>query len=202
MNPTVLKESPAYVSFEKRAVEDRDASNLEGHYVTKDEDFALITPPGTKDRIERNVKEWFEQLEAQVRQERLPAEFVRSYKNAYAAWKESGEVPLEGTYVKNCPIFSPSQIDNLLRANIKTVEHLATANEEMIARMGMGGRELKRQAENWLSSAKNVGTVTAQLTALQVQNEELKTANESLLKQVKELATELEKLTKPAPQRL
>lgn len=197
MNPTVLKERPAYVSFERRAVEDREASLRDGRYTTKDEDFVLITPPGTKDRIERNVQEWLKQLAEQVQQERLPAEFQRMYKNAYDTWKESGEAPLNGTYVKNCPIFSPSQIDNLLRANIKTVEDLANANEEMIARLGMGGRALKSQAETWLTSAKDVGAVASQLEALKIQNEELKVTNEALSAQVKELVGELTKFLPP-----
>lgn len=194
MNPSVLEERPSYVSFESRAIEDREASIAQGHYVAKEEDYAIITPPGTRDRIERRVSDWMEQLEAQVRQERLPLAFYNSYKEAYKHWKAQGEVPVQGTYIKNVTIFSPSQIDTLLRANIKTVEDLAVCTEEAIARMGMGGRALKQTAINWLETSKDKGQIAGKITALELENKQLKDANEALGKQLKELSAEVQKL--------
>jgi hypothetical protein len=186
------KERPAYVSFEKRAMEDREATIATGMYTAKDVDFVIITPPGTKDQIERNAKEWLEQMEFQMRQDRLPREFYEAYRKAYEYWKESGEVPLNGTYVKTCPALSPSQIDSLLRANIKTMEDLAAASEEAVARLGMGGRSLKMLAENWLKSAKDTGASAGQITALQLKNQELEASNKELVEQVRLLAAQVE----------
>ena len=64
----VAEARPPYVTFEAVAVEDRAASIEAGYYKTRDVDFAFITPQGSKDRIERNVKDWFEQLEQQCQQ--------------------------------------------------------------------------------------------------------------------------------------
>jgi hypothetical protein len=46
---------PPYVRFEVRSVEDRTASIESGHYVGKDVIFAIVTPAGTRDRIEREA---------------------------------------------------------------------------------------------------------------------------------------------------
>ncbi len=186
----IQKERPAYVTFVKRAVEDRDATIASGMYTPKDVDFVIITPPGSKDRIERNAEEWFVQMREQVAQQRLPREFLSLYKEAYEEWKATGEVPVNGTYIKNVALFSPAQIEMLLQANLKTVEDLAVATEEAIARLGMGGRAMKKQAESYLASAKN-GAPAAQLTALQLENEELRKSNEALAKQVEQLAMQM-----------
>lgn len=70
--PAVAEARPPYVMFETRAVEDRAASLEKGHYVTRDVDYAIITPMGSKDRTERVIKEWFDQLQQQVAEGRFP----------------------------------------------------------------------------------------------------------------------------------
>ena len=49
---------PPFVIFETRAVEDREQSIAEGHYVAKDVNYAIITPAGTKDRIEKVAEDF------------------------------------------------------------------------------------------------------------------------------------------------
>jgi hypothetical protein len=192
--PEVQLERPAYITFALKPVEDREQTIKTGMFTLKDEEFVYITPPGSKDRIERKVSEWLPQIRDQMKQDRLPLAFVQYYESAYKEWKETGEVPLHGTYIKNVAIFSPAQIETMLKAGIKTVEDLAAANEESISRLGMGGRALKMQAENWLKSGSQGGAQAAQLTALQLQNEELTKSNKELAEQVKTLATQLEAL--------
>jgi len=88
-----MDDRPPYVQFEMRAVEDRQASIEQGHYVATDVAYALVTPAGSKDRVERVVEEWFLQLEQQVREERFPPAWFKAYKEAFAAWKEGNESP-------------------------------------------------------------------------------------------------------------
>jgi hypothetical protein len=190
----VAEERPPYVTFEVRAVEDRNASIEAGHYVATDVDYAFITPIGSKDRVERVVSEWFAKLEEDTRNQRFDPAWLRAYKEAYAAWKEGREMPVEGTAILTWPVLSPSQVKGLLDCQIRTVEDLAAANEETIARIGMGGRNLKQKALDWLSSAKTVGVKSEELTAVKQQNEDLKAKNEALAKQVADLAAKVKAL--------
>lgn len=187
---------PPYVTFEVRAVEDRQASIEKGYYQTKDVDFAFITPQGSKDRIEREVASWFEQLEQQCQQGRFKREWLVAYKGAHAAWKEGREIPLNGTAILTWPVLSPAQAKQAIDHGVRTVEDLAAANEETIMRLGMGGRALKEKAVSWLSAASGNGKVTEEMAALKAVNKDLQARNAELEKQLKELAAKVAALSK------
>lgn len=190
---------PPYVTFEVRAEEDRAASIAAGHYVAQDVHYALVTPQGSKDRVERKVKEWFEHLEQQVREERFDAVWLDRYKREYDAWKSGREVPTNGFPVAQWPAISPAQLEQLRHLRVLTVEDLAAANEETISRLGMGGRALKQRAAEWLSAAAGTGKVAEELSALKVANQDLAERNASLQEQLTAISKQLEALSpKPA----
>lgn len=189
------EQRPSYVVFERRAIEDRAASMANGRYMTKDEDFAVITPIGSKDRIPRLVKEWFINLDQQVQEDRLPAAWRDQYKAAYAAWKRGEEVPLSGTPIKGWAVLSPSQQQNILGADIRTVEDLAQANDEAMKRIGMGALELKEKAQAWLKSAGSAGVVAQESAGLKAKNRAQETHILSLTQQIADLKLELETLS-------
>lgn len=172
--PEILQERPPFVVFETRAEEDRQASIEAGHYVTKDVDYALITPAGSKDRVERVASEWFIHLARQVDEGRFPAAWLDAFKSKFEGWKKGQEVPVSGTSVRQWNVLSPSQCKNLLDLHLLTIEDLAAANEESLARLGMGGRDLQRRAREWLAASGNVGQVAERAAALAAENEALK----------------------------
>lgn len=194
-NISVADARPAYVTFEYRAQEDRDATIEQGHYVAKNIAFAFVTPQGSKDRLERQVDDWFINLEQQVREGRFPSQWFKEYKDAYADWLSGNEPSLTGTAIKQWPAASPAQIEMLLKLHIKTVEDLAGANEETIARLGMGGRSLKQQAVTWLTSSQDIGKLSARMSVFENENEALKERNKHLEAQVKDLAVQLTAVT-------
>jgi hypothetical protein len=171
---------PPFVLFEVRALEDRQASIEAGQFRTRDVNFAIITPAGSRDRIEKVAEEWLKDLEEGVRQERFPAEWLDAYHRRYSAFKESREIPEDGTPVRDWPSLSPSQVKLLLDLNIRTIEQTAEANEETISRIGMGGRALKSQAQAWLDAAKGQGKLAGELNTLRKQVEELAGRNATL----------------------
>lgn len=192
--PTIAEDRPPYVTFELRAEEDRNASIEAGHYVAYDVDYAIITPIGSKDRIERPVADWFAKLAGDVAEGRFKSEWLTAYRGIYADWKAGNESPLNGTDIRNWPVVSPAQIKNLLELHVHTIEDLAAANEEVISGIGMGGRMLKQKAIDWLNSAESSGKPSEELAALRASNEDLKTRNASLEVQVKSLAAEVKAL--------
>ena len=198
----IAEARPPYVTFELRAVEDRAASIEAGRYVAKDVAYAIITPQGSKDRIERVAEEWFAQLEQQAREDRFPGEWLRAFKSAFKDWQEGHEPAANGTDVRNWPAASPAQVKALLDVKVRTVEDLAVANEETIGRLGMGGRALKARAAEWLASASDTGKQAESLAALKAENADLKSRNDSLEAQVRELAAKVEAIEKAGPKKL
>lgn len=196
MQPTALEARPPYVRFEQRAIENQTKSLAEGRYVADDIDFALITPPGSKDVIERIVTEWFENLAREVQNERYPAAWLKAYREAHAAWKEGQEIPINGYSIKNWTFLSPAQVKTYLAFRIFTVEDIVAANEETIGRMGMGARSVKQAAIDFLASAKDNGHMARELAALKAENSLLKTRNDSLEKQLADIKPELEAFLK------
>lgn len=179
-----MEARPPYVTFETRSVEDREESIKQGMYVGKDVDYVLITPSGSKDRIDRVVEEWLPQTRAEVQAERLPASWADHYAQAYKAFKAGQEIAVVGTPIQNWPGLSPTQYKTMQSLHIRSVEDLAQSNEETINRLGMGGRQLKQRAADWLASAQNVGQVAEKASELQAKLE----AAEARVQELTELA--------------
>lgn len=187
---------PPYVTFEYRSVEDREATIEQGHYVGKDIAYAIITPQGSRDKIEKIAEEWLASTEAAVREERFPMDWLRFYKNLYKEWQEGRELPLEGTPILTWAAVSPAQQKAILDANIRTVEDLAAANESALSCIGIGARSLKDRATSWLKSAQEVGKTAERNAALEEQNQVQAKQIDDLTAQVKNLSAKVEALSK------
>lgn len=188
VNDVVNREDrPAYVRFERRAIEDVQASVRDGRYVGKDVDFALVTPPYSKDCVEYKVSQWLENMDRNVRDERIPVKWSEMWKDAYKRWQNGQEVPLNGTPIRGWGLTSPAQQEMLIRMNCLTVEDLADINDEGMKRIGMGALDLKNKARNWVQSMKDHGPLAMQVTALEKENSGLKGQVETLSKQVSSL---------------
>lgn len=187
---------PPYVIFETRAVEDRAASVEQGHYVAKDVVFAVITPAGSKDRIEKVAEDWLKDLGEAVRQERFPSAWLQAYQQAHKHWLETREVPENGIPVSQWPGVSPAQTKMLLDLNLRSVEQVAEASEEAMSRMGMGGRALKAKAQAFLDAANSEGKLAGTLDALRQEVEALKLRDTQREAELKRLQAENDSLKK------
>lgn len=190
------EDRPPYVMYELVAEEDREATIASGVYSTKDVVYAMVTPQGSKDRIPRRADEWFQNLEQQVREGRFPLAWLDAFRGQFKLWKEGVAPPINGTAVELWPAVSPAQIKALQNAMVRTVEDLAVANEEAIARLGMGGRALKQRAIDWLTAAEGPGKVAEQMSALRAENASLKAINENFAEKLKKFEAQLAVLTK------
>lgn len=182
---------PAYVKFERVAVENKSASLEAGHYVAMDVDMANITPPFSKDIFKIKVKNWFNQLAVDEQNGRIPPEWVKSYKEKYAAWQQGQELPLDGTPIKGWGVISPAQQETLIAMHVLTVEDLALMNDEGVKRVGMGGLDLKSKAKAWLAQLIDKGALTIQMASLESENRILKTNQAALEKRIDNLINEV-----------
>jgi butyrate kinase len=74
---------------------------------------------------------------------------------------------------------------------VRSIEQLATANEETLNRIGMGARALKMKAEEYLLSASGHGKTAEEFTALKLANEDLQVRNKSLEDRMESMAATL-----------
>lgn len=163
---SVMPANPPYIRFEVRAIEKRKPDTEGAAVYYEDTDFALVTSHGSKDTVEKIAKDWFEHLKEQVRQGRFPQQWLDAFKASYTAWKNDQEPPVIGTAIKNWPAASPAEMKMLAGFGIRAVEDLANANEELIHRLGMGGRSLCARAKDWVTSKDNTAPLVLQLDAL------------------------------------
>lgn len=141
-----LEELPPKVAFEKRLIEDRDATLEKGEFIGQEVHIALISPAGSRDRIERIADEWLAHIQQESRKDRFPVPWVKAFRESYEAWKKGVLPPSAGTLLTKWGVPTEKQVQALQACHITTVEELAVANEETIRRLGMGARDLKNKA--------------------------------------------------------
>ena len=191
-----LEERPPYIRFEFQAVEDRARALETGQYAAKDVAFVIITPAGSRDELIYVAEEWLDRQKEAARLGRLNPAWLRHYQETYKAFLQNEEAPLIGTPLTHWPGLSPAQYSNLKSANLRTVEDVATMNEEAIRRVGMGGRQLQIRAQAFLDAVKNGTAKVGEETAvLRAENARLNATVEDLQNQMKELRSLL-----PQPQ--
>ena len=188
-----------YVEFELRAEEDRSATMAEGHPVFHDVEFAIITMPGGNLVVDKPVNDAL--LDEWKRgNSRKPASPFAL--NAYDAWKEGREAPVNGIDLKNWPGVTPSQLKMCQGCNIRTVEDLAGANADAIRKLGMGSVALKDKAIAYMRSA-GTNKNSEEVSALRVEMESLRETVASKDDQIERLMEQLtgEKEEDEAPKR-
>lgn len=192
---------PPIVSFEKRPVEDREASIKAGRVVHKDIDFIVIVPHGSggKTKVEYVYAEWLQRIKLEGEKgdeynpSRFPGEWIDRIEKAYASWNSGTELPMDGTSVRNWAAITPAQALNCEGAGYRTIEDLAGANEEGIGRLGMGGRAMVQKAQAWIRVAdSDESKISARLDALEQRNKELQARNEELEAANQKLAAQID----------
>lgn len=184
---------PPYVVFERRPVEDRNASIAAGHFVSKEVDFAIITRPGSHDSLEKEAKIWLSEIREKARKNEggVPSTWPIAFDAAYKAFLEGEELPVSGTPIKGWPVLSPSAQKDIIASGIRTVEDLAEIPESSLSGIGTGSVLYKQKARAWLEAAKGPGKTTEQLVAQQKQLDELTALTKSLIEENKALRAAL-----------
>lgn len=167
MSIALMPQRPPYVTFEQRAVEDRNASIAAGGMVMKDVDFVILRQAGNKDTCEKLAGDWFKSLDKLVAAGSYPAEWRDHFRSKFLAYKAGQEEPELGLSVKHWPSLSKAQVENLLAAGVRTVEDVASMNEATMRKVGMGSRELQKKARTYMET-RDANKATEMITSLQV----------------------------------
>jgi hypothetical protein len=201
---------PPYVFFERRAVEDRNASISEGRYVTKDVDYIIIVPYGSegKTKVEREYDLWLKTIRPQVGargpeaggyaevNSRFDADWVQKIENMYSLWKKGEDMDVEGFPLKNWPAISPGLLRTCHDLHLLTVEQLANATDDLCQTLGMGGITWRQRARDFLEASESgVNRLSSRLAAAESENKDKDTRISSLETQLQQLQAQLATLT-------
>jgi hypothetical protein len=102
--------------------------------------------------------------------------YAQLHRGPYEAFKRNEAYVGSGTPLSELTFLTESKRKELAALNIHTAESLAGLDGANLNRLGMGARELKTQAEAWLSKA----TGSAGITKLAAENETLKARIEAM----------------------
>ena len=190
--PALHRKDMPYVTFKSEIVEDPIETKKQGRMVSKDQHYARVTPPGSKDTFFGKIPHWFETQDLECKAGRILPEWLAKWRREYELFKQGQEIPLDGTPIRGWKMLSGAQQENLIRLNILTVESLSTINAEAMAQIGMGALEMKRRAEAWLAQNESNEHGAVQLSALQRELDVLKETNAHLLEKIEQLAKQAE----------
>jgi hypothetical protein len=102
--------------------------------------------------------------------------YAMLYNKEYLAFKAGSSQAISGTPTSELPFLSQGKRLELKALNIHTAEALAAVDGNNLKMLGMGGRELKNQAQAYLDNAKDnasVAGMAARLAALEERNRQL-----------------------------
>lgn len=156
-----------HLTFFEESVEDRTLSLEAGRRISKSVDMVTVKQPGSKDDVTWEAVQWLARL---PQNPNWKPEWIDRAKLMYRQFKEGLEITQIGTHIRMWPPISKAEAETLIAAGLRTVEELAAANEQVIGRIGIGGRDMKQRAQAWLDSAAKDGRGAAELAVLRDQN--------------------------------
>lgn len=154
MSIGIMQARPPFVEFRQVAIHDARKSEELGRRVTKDVDMAYIMQPGSKDCVEIKAEDWLASLKRKALDaapDAFPQEWIDGFHKKYELWKQGHEAPLNGTSVREWPLLSPAEVANFIAAHILTIEDVAAMTEQAMSAVGMGSRNLREKAREWLT---------------------------------------------------
>lgn len=159
--------------FQTQAVQHNGKSEEAGRAIFEDREFVEIHIAGDNKSVV--VK-------------KVDQTIIDRWPEQYAAFKAGKEAPVDGMPIQEWPMLTVSKVAELKALNIKTVESLAELKDTGIQRIGMGGRELVKQAQAYLKVSKSAAA--AQKYAKE--NEKLHDEIDMLKAQIKELSDKMD----------
>jgi len=184
---------PPYISFERRPIEDRNASIAEGRWIARDVDFVTVTRAGSRDTLDKEAEIWIREQNERARNGLIPPEWAKHFENAYRLWKEGETVPDSGTPIKGWSIISPAMQETLVHSGIRTVEDLAIIGQSELMHVGMGAIGLQQKAQAYLDTAKDRGVIAEEVAGMKQKIADLTELVGRLIEQNKALSTKAQK---------
>lgn len=163
--------------FYMRAVQNNFKSQELGRPVHEEVEFVEILVPGDRKT---------------VHDARVTEEHKRRWPNAYKAFRENRESPVEGTALDDWAGVNRGQVEELRYSHVRTVEQLAALSDDQLAKsVSMGGYALREKAQRFLEQA--AGAAPAEKLA--AENEVLRGNMATMQSQMDAMKAQMDRLT-------
>lgn len=172
---STARKDNAHARFYMHPVQNKALSEKEDRPIFEDKEMVEIRIPGDK-----HISWVGPVTEAQ----KIEGQWIDSrqrFPEAYAAFKRGEQVAMVGTPLEQWPNprLTAARVAELKALNIFSVEDLASVSDSNLAKMGMGGREMRQSARDYIEKAK----ASADPSALLAEMAQLRKMVESLSKQ-------------------
>jgi hypothetical protein len=164
-----------YVEFSNEPVKMEFESEQQGRPIFKEMPYIRIMFPGDR------TKEVFRPVE--MGDYERPGDPER-FPKQWARFQNQEKQVADGTPVEQWAVLNRSEALALKAVGVFTVELLASLPDQALHGVGLGGRELREKARNWLKQA----TDGSEVTRLTAENKALRDDLEMVKKQIAELS--------------
>lgn len=149
------------VTFFNHAVPNKRESEKQGRPIFKDMECCRIVTPG--DRQSEKVFPAHERSRWTVDADGNQVEqtYAERYNEQYLRFKNGQQQVADGTPLSELPFLTEAKRRELRALHIFTAEALAALDGQPLKNLGMGGRELKNQAQAYIDAASGSANVTA-----------------------------------------
>lgn len=135
-------------------------SEQEGRPIYEDREFVRIITPG---------------IAKSMPVEEVTAEHKNRWPQEYATFKSGLEEPVSGTPLEKWPQMTPSMCLMLKAMHVRTVEELAVLDDNILQGIGIGGRQFRDKAKEFVERANTDAPVEAALARAALAEERFET---------------------------
>lgn len=162
--------------FKTMAELDKAATKKEGRPIYKDVEYVEIRIAGDQHHRPCYPAHSFWQRDENGND----MTYAMRWSDQYRKWKEGSGQAVHGTPIEELPFLTQAKRSELKALSIYTAEALASLDGKNLKTLGIGGRELKDQAQAYLDKAKG----SADVTRFAAENADLKAQLDELRRQV------------------
>ena len=163
------------VRFFMLPIQNEANTKKHGRPMYDDLEMCEVRFPGVKDKIvHAPAHEVFKSVRDPVSGEINEITYAIQYSDLYRAFKAGEVQQVSGTPLAELPFLTASMRLMLKALNIHTAEALASLDGQPLKSLGMGGRELKTQAQTYIENATGSADVVRMAALIAAQEERIK----------------------------
>ena len=166
-----------YVEFYMHPVADKEETLKQGRPIHKEVAYVMIMVPGDKGQVVRRP----------IRTGQDPKHDNNRFHNEYVAFLQNKDAPIEGMLLQHWNELNTAQVMDLQHIGIKTVEHLADLNDNVMQKY-MGLSDLKTRAKKHLAATNRGASKKVLEAELGKRDNEIETLKQALAEQGEAIA--------------
>lgn len=159
------------------------------------EDTRYETKEVLEDRatyIGETASPWIITLKDRLNNGKITQNYYQHCIRSFEAWKETGDIPVDGYPVIEWKMISAAQQERLLAIGLNSVEKVSEMTEDGMESYGMGARDLKKKAVEYLLAGTDQSKSAARIISLETKADNDREEMSRLQQKLAELTSKFE----------